>query len=136
MTTLAIIGGTGLTRMEGLTVTRREMVKTPFGAPSCPLVFGELGGRSVVFLARHGSSHRIPPHQVNYCANIWAVKSIGVTKIIALGAVGGIHEDCSVGSSGLLSLRPLALWLCGFFPEPIPTIVGPVAPLLVHPWAC
>ena len=98
MTTLAIIGGTGLTRMEGLTVTRREMVKTPFGAPSCPIVFGELGGRSVAFLARHGSAHRIPPHQVNYCANIWALNSVGITRIIALGAVGGIHKDCEVGS--------------------------------------
>ena len=63
MTTLAIIGGTGLARMPGLTVTRREMVKTPFGAPSCPLVFGEFGGAAVAFLARHGSEHRIPPHR-------------------------------------------------------------------------
>lgn len=98
MTKLAIIGGTGLTRMEGLTVTRREMVKTPYGAPSCPLVFGELGGQSVAFLARHGSSHRIPPHRVNYCANIWALHSVGITQIIAVGAVGGITKDCTVGA--------------------------------------
>lgn len=98
MTTLAIIGGTGLTRMEGLTVTRREMVKTPYGAPSCPIVFGELGGRSVAFLARHGSTHRIPPHRVNYCANLWALNSVGVNRIIALGTVGGISEACHPGS--------------------------------------
>jgi len=98
MTTLAIIGGTGLTQMEGLTVTRREMVKTPYGAPSCPIVFGELGGRPVAFLARHGSTHRIPPHRVNYCANLWALHSVGVERIIAVGAVGGIGEDCLVGA--------------------------------------
>jgi 5'-methylthioinosine phosphorylase len=98
MTTLAIIGGTGLTRMEGLTVTRREMVKTPYGAPSCPIVFGELGGREVAFLPRHGSTHRIPPHRVNYCANIWALHSVGIKQIIAVGAVGGIHKDCTVGT--------------------------------------
>ncbi len=98
MTTLAIIGGTGLTRMDGLTVIRREMIKTPYGAPSCPIVFGELGGREVAFLPRHGSTHRIPPHRVNYCANIWALYSAGVKQIIAVGAVGGIHKDCTVGS--------------------------------------
>jgi 5'-deoxy-5'-methylthioadenosine phosphorylase len=99
MTTLAIIGGTGLARMEGLTVTRREMVKTPYGAPSCPLVFGEFDGQPVAFLARHGSTHRIPPHRVNYCANIWALNSVGITRILAVGAVGGIAENCtSVGT--------------------------------------
>ncbi len=98
MTTLAIIGGTGLTQMQGLTVTRREMVKTPFGAPSSPLVFGELNGKPIVFLARHGSKHRIPPHRVNYCANIWALNSVGVKRIIAVAAVGGIHSDCEVGA--------------------------------------
>ena len=98
MTTLAIIGGTGLARMEGLTVTRREMVKTPYGAPSCPIVFGELDAQEVAFLPRHGSTHRIPPHRVNYCANIWALNNVGITHIIAVGAVGGICADCSVGS--------------------------------------
>lgn len=98
MTTLAIIGGTGLTRMEGLTVTRREMVKTPYGAPSCPIVFGEMQGYPVAFLARHGITHRIPPHRVNYCANIWALHSVGIQRIIAVGAVGGIRQDCTVGA--------------------------------------
>ena len=97
MATLAIIGGSGLARMEGLNITRREMVKTPFGAPSCPLIFGEYAGVDVVFLARHGNTHRFPPHRINYCANIWALHSVGIERIIAIGAVGGIADDCSVG---------------------------------------
>ena len=97
MATLAIIGGSGLARMEGLEITRREMVKTPFGAPSCPLIFGEYAGVDVVFLARHGNTHRFPPHKINYCANIWALHSVGIERIIAIGAVGGIADDCSVG---------------------------------------
>ena len=97
MATLAIIGGSGLARMEGLEITRREMVKTPFGAPSCPLIFGEYAGVNVVFLARHGNTHRFPPHRINYCANIWALHSVGIERIIAIGAVGGIADDCSVG---------------------------------------
>ncbi|MFK7862498.1 MAG: S-methyl-5'-thioinosine phosphorylase [Granulosicoccus sp.] len=98
MTSLAIIGGTGLTQIEGLTVTRREMVKTPYGAPSCPIVFGELDGREVAFLPRHGSTHRIPPHRVNYCANIWALNNVGIKHIIAVAAVGGIDAACTVGA--------------------------------------
>lgn len=98
MTNVAIIGGTGLARMEGLNITRREMVKTPYGAPSCPLLFGELDGRSVVFLARHGVTHRIPPHRINYCANIWALHDAGVERIVAVGAVGGIAAECRTGS--------------------------------------
>lgn len=98
MTTLAIIGGTGLTQMEGLTIKRREMVKTPYGAPSCPLVMGELNGQPVAFLARHGNTHNLPPHRINYCANIWALQSVGITHIIAVAAVGGIADDCATGA--------------------------------------
>ena len=98
MTTLAIIGGTGLSRMEGLTIERREMIKTPFGAPSCPILFGDLNGLSVAFLARHGSKHQIPPHQINYCANLWALHSVGIERIIAVGSVGGIADDCTLGT--------------------------------------
>lgn len=98
MTTLAIIGGTGLSRIEGLTIERREMIKTPFGAPSCPILFGELNGLSVAFLARHGSKHQIPPHQINYCANLWALDSVGIERIIAVGSVGGIADDCTLGT--------------------------------------
>jgi len=97
MTTVAIIGGTGLSRLDALSVERREMVKTPYGAPSCPLVYGELSGQSVVFLSRHGNSQSIPAHRVNYCANVWALHSIGVKRVLAVGVVGFIDDKCSVG---------------------------------------
>lgn len=93
MSEIAIIGGTGLTSLDNLEITRREMVSTPYGEPSGPLTHGVLCGREVVFLARHGYSHTIPPHQVNYRANLWALKDIGVEKVIAIAAVGGIRED-------------------------------------------
>ena len=92
---LAIIGGTGLTSIPGLQIERREMVKTPYGPPSGPLSHGELNGRKIVFLARHGHRHSIPPHKINYRANIWALKSLGVTHIVAVAAVGGIDDACS-----------------------------------------
>lgn len=97
MTDLAIIGGTGLTHIDGLVVKRREMIKTPYGSPSGPLMFGELDGRSIAFLPRHGHRHSIPPHRINYCANIWALQSVGVKEVLAFGAVGGIAADCTVG---------------------------------------
>lgn len=97
MAKLAIIGGTGFSRFEGLTVKRREMVKTPYGAPSCPLVHGEFNGVPVVFLSRHGNRQSIPAHRVNYCANIWALHSVGVERVIAVGVVGAIDEECTVG---------------------------------------
>lgn len=98
MTRLGILGGTGLTSLEGLSVTRREMVHTPWGAPSGPVTHGLLDGREVVFLARHGYRHTIPPHQVNYRANIWALKDVGVGEIVAVAAVGGIAADLAPGS--------------------------------------
>ncbi len=98
MTKLAIIGGTGLSRIDGLTIKRREMVKTPYGAPSWPLLFGDLHGTSVVFLSRHGSKQTIPAHAINYCANVWALRSVGVSQVIAVGVVGGIDDNCKVGS--------------------------------------
>lgn len=98
MAEIAIIGGTGMTSMQGLSITRREMVKTPYGSPSGPLIFGDLDGCSVAFLARHGHKHSIPPHRINYRANIWALNSVGIKKIIAVGAVGGIADDCGTGT--------------------------------------
>lgn len=89
---LAIIGGTGLTSLDGLEITDREVVDTPWGEPSAPIVHGNLAGRAVAFLPRHGSPHRIPPHKVNYRANIWALKHIGIERIVAVAAVGGIHS--------------------------------------------
>ncbi|MGH8283786.1 MAG: S-methyl-5'-thioinosine phosphorylase [Gammaproteobacteria bacterium] len=97
MTDLAIIGGTGLTSLNGLEITRQEVVYTPYGEPSSPLTHGRLAGREVVFLPRHGHAHTIPPHRVNYRANIWALKSIGVREVLAVAAVGGIRTDMQPG---------------------------------------
>lgn len=96
--TLAIIGGTGLTSLEDLEIADREVVDTPWGKPSAPIVHGNLAGRPVAFLARHGSPHRVPPHKVNYRANIWALKSIGIERIVAVAAVGGIHAAFAPGT--------------------------------------
>jgi 5'-deoxy-5'-methylthioadenosine phosphorylase len=93
MTTVAIIGGSGLTNLKNLRITRREVIRTPYGEPSAPMVFGQLGGQEAVFLPRHGAGHTIPPHEVNYRANIWAIKQTGVDKVIAVNAVGGISPD-------------------------------------------
>lgn len=97
MATIAIIGGTGLSRLDALIVQRREMVKTPYGVPSCPIVYGELNGVPVVFLSRHGNRQSIPAHMVNYCANVWALHSVGVKRIVAVGVVGAIEDGCQVG---------------------------------------
>ncbi|HOW76706.1 MAG TPA: S-methyl-5'-thioinosine phosphorylase [Candidatus Competibacteraceae bacterium] len=95
--TVAIIGGTGLTALDTLKITRREALSTPYGQPSSPLIYGELDGRSVVFLARHGLHHTIPPHKINYRANLWALQHIGVRWVIAAAAVGGIRADMEPG---------------------------------------
>jgi 5'-methylthioadenosine phosphorylase/5'-methylthioinosine phosphorylase len=92
MTTLAIIGGTGLTQLSDLKIIKRERLDTPYGAPSADFITGELNGKSVIFLARHGNPHTIAPHKINYRANIWGLKQLGVTQIIAVAAVGGITE--------------------------------------------
>jgi 5'-methylthioinosine phosphorylase len=93
MAELAIIGGTGLTTLKNLEIKKREVMRTPYGEPSGPLVHGELCNKDVVFLARHGHGHTIPPHMVNFRANIWALKETGVHSVIAVAAVGGIHPD-------------------------------------------
>jgi 5'-methylthioadenosine phosphorylase len=88
---LAIIGGSGLTRLATLAVVRREIVRTPYGEPSAPLVFGQIAGRDVVFLARHGHGHTIPPHRVNYRANMSALRERGAHAVVAVASVGGIR---------------------------------------------
>ena len=88
---LAIIGGSGLTRLSSLAVAHREVVRTPYGEPSSALLFGQIAGHDVVFLARHGHGHTIPPHRVNYRANLWALKHRGATAILAVASVGGIR---------------------------------------------
>ena len=94
---LAIIGGTGLNRLANLDVERREVVRTPFGDPSGPLAFGRMGCLEVVFLARHGYGHTIPPHKVNYRANLWALHHHKVSGIISVASVGGIRADLHPG---------------------------------------
>lgn len=98
MSKVAIIGGTGLTSLKDLEITGREIVQTPFGEPSGPLVRGNLAGHQVYFLPRHGAAHTIPPHRINYRANIWALKEAGVEQVIAVNAVGGIRDDMQPGT--------------------------------------
>ena len=95
---LAIIGGSGLTQLANLNVIRREVVRTPYGEPSGALTFGQLCEHPVVFLARHGYGHTIPPHRVNYQANLWALKEAGVEVIISVASVGGIRADMCPGT--------------------------------------
>lgn len=117
---IAIIGGTGLTSLKNLEIDRRETVMTPYGEPSSPFAYGhitcstapgsiEKGSQATaqaasthtsntVFLARHGHAHNLPPHMVNYRANLWALKKLGVTAVIAVNAVGGIRDDMAPGS--------------------------------------
>ncbi|ABA56980.1 methylthioadenosine phosphorylase [Nitrosococcus oceani ATCC 19707] len=101
MTDLAIIGGTGLATLKNLEVTWRQVVHTPFGEPSCPLTYGHLCGKEVVFLPRHGSGHTIPPHKINYRANLWALKKTGATRVIAVAAVGSISTELVVSELAL-----------------------------------
>lgn len=95
---LAIIGGSGLTQLASLEITRREVVRTPFGEPSGALLFGRLCTQPVVFLARHGYGHTIPPHQVNYRGNIWALKQAKVDAIVSVASVGGIRPEFAPGA--------------------------------------
>ncbi len=97
MSKFAIIGGTGLTSLNGLQIKSSEKIDTPFGAPSADLTVGELSGREIVFLPRHGGNHTIPPHKINYRANLWALKQYGVENIIAVNAVGGVRADMAPG---------------------------------------
>jgi len=95
--TLAIIGGTGLTQIAELEIFDRQTLDTPYGAPSSEYLFSRFNGRDLIFLARHGNPHRIPPHKINYRANIWGLREAGASQIIAVAAVGGIAPECSPG---------------------------------------
>ncbi|MGQ9459286.1 MAG: S-methyl-5'-thioadenosine phosphorylase [Anaerolineae bacterium] len=94
---LAVIGGTGLYQLEGLVHLRTVEVETPFGPPSSPIVLGELEGRVVAFLARHGEGHRFLPHEVNYRANLYALKALGVERVVGVTACGSLREDVAPG---------------------------------------
>ncbi len=94
---LAVIGGSGLTQLANLNVSHREVLRTPYGEPSGAVTFGQICGREVAFLARHGYGHTIPPHEVNYQANIWALCNRGVTRIVSVASVGCIRADLKPG---------------------------------------
>jgi 5'-methylthioadenosine phosphorylase len=93
MNAIGIIGGSGLYEMEGFEVTEERKVETPFGDPSDVLVGGEMAGRQVWFLPRHGRGHRLLPHEINHRANIWALRSLGVRWLICVTAVGSLKEQ-------------------------------------------
>jgi 5'-methylthioadenosine phosphorylase len=94
---LAIIGGTGLTQLANLEITHRQVMRTPYGEPSGAITFGQLRKREVMFIARHGYGHTIPPHEVNYRANMWALKEEGAKQVISVAAVGCIRADLAPG---------------------------------------
>lgn len=98
---LGIIGGTGIYQLEGLEVTGEHELSTPYGQPSAAIVQGQMGGRDLFFLPRHGRNHELLPSEVNYRANIWALKKVGVTQVIGLSAVGSLQEEIAPGDLSL-----------------------------------
>ncbi len=98
---LAIIGGSSLYALAAMHITQRVDVGTPYGAPSGALIHGHLSQREVLFLARHGEGHRLPPHKINYRANVWALREQGATAIIAIATVGGIGAAFAPGTLAL-----------------------------------
>jgi 5'-methylthioadenosine phosphorylase len=95
---LAIIGGSGLASLGNLKGTRRKASSTPYGEPSAALTLGEIAGREVLFLARHGDGHTVAPHEVNYRANVWALKDAGASEIVSIATVGGIAPHAGPGA--------------------------------------
>ena len=93
----AIIGGSGLTQLSCLEISHRQIIRTPYGEPSGPLTFGKLKNEDIVFLARHGLGHTIPPHAINYRANLWALHSLKPAHVISVASVGGIRADLIPG---------------------------------------
>ncbi len=131
---IGIIGGSGLYHMAGLTKTREVRVKTPFGAPSDAIVIGTLEGKQVAFLARHGRGHLFSPSEINYRANIYALKVLGVERILSVSAVGSLRDDmppmdfCDCGPV----LRPDEAPGVTFFSDGIVAHVGFDKPTCVH----
>jgi 5'-methylthioinosine phosphorylase len=97
----AVIGGTGMNQWPGLRIESQRSVDTPYGPASAPLVSGRIGDHPVIFLARHGEGHRIPPHRINYRANLWALAQAGVQQVIAIAAVGAIADWFAPGEIAL-----------------------------------
>lgn len=99
---IGLIGGSGLYEIEGLEITKEVSISTPYGTPSSVYKIGTIDDKEIVFLPRHGIPHSIPPHKINYRANIWGFKSLGVERIISVSAVGGINKDFCPGDIILL----------------------------------
>ena len=97
MSKIGVIAGSGLYEIEGLTIKQKKSVTTPFGKPSGQYIVGEIGSAEIIFLPRHGRHHGIPPHMINYRANIWGFKKLGVTRILSVSAVGGIKKGLRPG---------------------------------------
>ncbi len=95
---IGLIGGSGVYQLDGLIVHEELIVDTPYGRPSAPIARCQLDDREIFFLPRHGSKHTIPPHKINYRANISAFRQFGVARILSIGAVGGIHESWNPGT--------------------------------------
>lgn len=98
---LGIIGGTGLYKMEGMTNISSQKVDTPFGEPSAEITIGDFAGKKVAFLPRHGANHQILPSEINFRANIWALKAVGVKRIISVSAVGSLQQEICPGDLAL-----------------------------------
>ncbi|MEP5765588.1 MAG: S-methyl-5'-thioinosine phosphorylase [Halieaceae bacterium] len=97
MTKTAVIGGTGLNHLAGLEQRAEHALGTPWGAPSHPVISGRYAGSDCLFLARHGSPAHLPPHRINYRANLWALRELGASSILAVNAVGGIQQSMGPG---------------------------------------
>lgn len=95
---LAVIGGSGLSSLANLEITHRQVLRTPYGEPSGPLTFGSVCGKPIAFIARHGFGHTIPPHEVNYRANLWALKEQKIERVVSVASVGAIPSELIPGS--------------------------------------
>jgi 5'-methylthioadenosine phosphorylase len=100
---LALIGGSGLYQLKGLEIEQQLEITTPFGSPSAPICKGVYRGQPILFLARHGSAHQLLPHEVNYRANIYALKQLGARSIFSLSAAGSLREDIKPGDLAVVS---------------------------------
>ena len=100
---LAIIGGSGLYQLDELSIEKEHVVDTPFGQPSGPVIEGSYQGQSVLFLARHGMNHQLLPGEVNYRANIFALKSLGARRVLGISAAGSLREDLKPGDLAIAS---------------------------------
>jgi 5'-methylthioadenosine phosphorylase len=100
---IGIIGGTGLYRIDGLEIEARRAIDTPYGKPSAPIAVGRLEGKPVAFLPRHGENHELLPSEINFRANIWALKAAGARRLVAASAVGSLQEEIEPGHLALVS---------------------------------